>query len=233
MSKSSKRNNVGKAARQVGKEASPAEARETLSPSEKVAREDLGDFVGIVMDEKPKDSKKDAKADVPDEELVLTVGEDRTRLALQGVAYLLLAFFGLFLVAGGVGATQITLNIAYLTLVLVGLPLAWFASKAMGRRFGRLFTRVNVADFGEQHIFIYDKADSKKAKVVSYKDVKSYKLIRQGNALRLLLSGDWVTHPSGFYFVDINRPFMADTLDGLEGEILEVLRSHHVKQAKK
>ena len=159
--------------------------------------------------------------------------QDRTRLLLQGVAYLLLAFFGLFLVAGGIGATQISLNIAYLTLVLVGLPVAWFASKAMGRRLGKFFAHTNVIDFGVQHIFIYDKADSKKATVVSYKDVKSYKLIRQGSALRLLLSGDWVTHPSGFHFVDINRPFMADTLDGLEGEILEVLRSHHVKQAKK
>ena len=68
---------------------------------------------------------------------------------------------------------------------------------------------------------------------VPYGDVKAYKLIRQGSALRLLLSGDWVAHPSGFHFVDINRPFMAGTLDALEEQILEILRAHHVKQAKK
>ena len=65
------------------------------------------------------------------------------------------------------------------------------------------------------------------------KVVKAYKLIRQGSALRLLLSGDWVAHPSGFHFVDINRPFMAGTLDALEEQILGILRAHHVKQDKK
>lgn len=90
-----------------------------------------------------------------------------------------------------------------------------------------------MVDFGERTMRIYADSDPKKAIVVPYRDIKSYKLIRQGKALRLLLSGDWVSHPSGFQLVDIDRPFMADTLDGLEGQVLDVLRSHHVKQSKK
>lgn len=233
MSKNSKKSNTGKRATQAGGATSAEKAEKTLTPSQRAAREDLGEFAGITMDESPKAAEKDDGPAAADERIVLSVGEDRTRLALQGVAYLLLAFLGLFLVAGGIGATQIAQNIAYLVLVLVGLPVAWFASKAMGKRFGRLLSHTDVIGFGEKNILIYEKADAKKAVAVPYEDVKRYKLIRQGKALRLLLAGDWVTHPSGYQLIDINRPFMAASLDGLEEQILDVLRSHHVKQAKK
>ena len=207
----------------------PSEQKSAL---QRAAEADLGEFAGITMGEK-KDKGEEATESTPQEEIVLSVAEDRTRLVVQGVLYLLLAFFGLFLILGGIGATQISQSVAYLILVLVGLPLAWFASKAMGRRLSRFVSHTDVIDFGEKNVHIYAEADRKKAIVVSYKDIKSYKLIRQGKALRLLLSGDWVKHPSGFHFVDVNRPFMADTLDELETQILDVLRAHHVKQAKK
>ena len=189
----------------------------------------LGEFAGITMPEKSERAEDEA----PRDEVVLEVEEDRARLLLQGVLYLLLAFFGLFLVLGGIGATQIAQNVAYLTLVVVGLPVAWFSSKAMGRRLGKFARHVGVVDLCERGVRIYVSTDAKRALSVPYGDVKAYKLIRQGSALRLLLSGDWVAHPSGFHFVDINRPFMAGTLDALEEQILGILRAHHVKQAKK
>ena len=61
--------------------------------------------------------------------------------------------------------------------------------------------------------------DPKEATVVTYKDVKFYKTVRQGNSIRLLLWGDWVKHPSGYLYVGITRPFMADTLDPLETRV--------------
>ena len=194
----------------------------------------LGEFAGITMPQKDESAQGDKKSqkDEPADEVVLAIDEDRTRLLLQGVLYLLLAFFGLFLVAGGVGATQISQNVAYMLLVLVGLPVAWFASKAMGRRLGKYLKHVGVMDFGKRGVTLYEGTDEKKALSVSYKDIKNYKMVRQGRAIRLLLVGDWVRHPSGYYLVDINRPFMADTLDGLEQDIKRLMREHRVNVHK-
>lgn len=213
------------------KQQTPSGDEQNLTPSQRAAREDLGDFAGITMGDEPRRQKEEPA--LPDDEIVLAVEEDRTRLALQGVGYLVLAFAGLFFVAGGIGATQIAQNVAYLALILIGLPVAWFASKAMGRRFARLASHTHVVDFGRRDVFVYVKADPKKALVVPYADVKGYRLIRQGKALRLLLSGDWVSHPSGYQLVDINRPFAASTLDALEENIQDVMREHHVRRAKK
>ena len=66
-----------------------------------------------------------------------------------------------------------------------------------------------------------------------YKDIKSYAIVRQGNSIRLLLWGSWVKHPSGYQYVAIVRPFMADTLDELAEQIRERMIAHHVKKHKK
>ena len=168
----------------------------------------------------------------PEEAIELSVAEDRRRLALGGAGFLALDLAALFCAVGFWGAAGITGNLAYLLLVIAALTCAWFFSRAMGKRFGRLVSRVDVVDFGEKHVFVYLKSDPKKAQVVAYKDLKNYKLIRQGKALRLLLAGDWVKHPSGMELVDINRPFMADTLDGLEQEVAEVMKRHHVNERR-
>ena len=167
-----------------------------------------------------------------DEPIELSVAEDRMSLALKGAGFLALDLAALFFTVGFWGAANITGNMAYLLLVIAALTCAWFFSRAMGKRFGRLVSRTDVVDFGERHVFVYLKSDSKKPLVVAYKDVKNYKVIRQGKALRLLLAGDWVKHPSGFQLVDINRPFMANTLDGLEREISELMRKHRVNERK-
>ena len=86
------------------------------------------------------------------------------------------------------------------------------------------------SDFGCRNVLLYLKSDPKKAQVVVYKDIKNYKLIRQGGSLRLLLAGNWVTHPSGYQLVDINRPFMKDSLDGLAAQIKDVMREHRVNE---
>lgn len=191
----------------------------------------LGDFAGITMGEGTSSSKK-KEAFAPDEEIELAVEEDRARLWVTGALFLLLAFAGLLLIGGGIGATQLTQNVLCLIFTIVGFPLTWFASKAMGRRLRRAVLHVHAIDFGKQHVYVYNGSDTNDVIVVKYRDIKNYKLIRQGSALRLLLAGTWVKHPSGFELIDINRPFMAGTLDGLEKDITEVMRRHRVNERK-
>lgn len=166
------------------------------------------------------------------DEVELAVEEDRAYLALSGVGYLMLALAGLFLVAGGIGAAQITQSLAYLVLMVVGLPVAWFASKAMGRRFQRLWARAHVVDFGRRHLTIWPASDPKKPLELRYRDVKNYKLIRQGASLRLLLSGEWVEHPSGYLLVSITRPFSTETLGELESRIPQIMKAHRVNERR-
>lgn len=56
--------------------------------------------------------------------------------------------------------------------------------------------------------------------------------MRHGKSLRLLLGGAWVTHPSGLYFVDINRPFMESTLDSVEADVRRIMRENRVNERK-
>lgn len=183
------------------------------------------------MAEKNTDAQTE-KGAATEEEPILSVGEDRTNLAVKGTVYLVLDLLALGATTLFLAAASFTGNPVFLLLIVVGLTFAWFLSKAMGRRFNRLVSKTNAIDFYEKDVALYPKADPKKRLVVSYKDIKNYKLIRQGKALRLLLAGEWVEHPSGYWLVDINRPFMADTLDGLEEQISELMRKKRVSERK-
>jgi hypothetical protein len=188
----------------------------------------------LIADEKPAD-KSVEKAVEPEgtkDEFELSVPEDRKRLVVEGVGYLLLSLVLLFAILGCWVAANVTGNVVLLIVILIIGAAVWFVCKAMGRRFNRFATKVNVVDFGQREVYIYQKSEPKKAIVVSYKDIKNYKLIRQGNSLRLLLAGDWVEHPSGFHLVDINRPFMKDTIDELQKQIVAVMKEHHVNERK-
>lgn len=172
------------------------------------------------------------KPEAPVAEPVLSVGEDRANLAVKGACYLVLDLVALGATAAFLAAASFTGNPVFLLLIVVGLTCAWFLSKAMGQRFGRLMSKTPAIDFCEKDVVLYPKADPKKRFSVTYKDIKNYKLIRQGKALRLLLSGEWVEHPSGFWLVDISRPFMADTLDDLERDISQIMREKRVNERK-
>lgn len=165
--------------------------------------------------------------------VVLTVEEDRTRLALQSALLLVLniALLGLAFVSWV--AANVTGNVVLLIVIIFVLTAVWFCSRRMGRLFGKFFGKLPVMLFRERDLVIYEKADRKKALVVPYAKVKGYKVIRQGSSLRLLLWGDWVEHPSGVYYVGINRPFMKDTLDTVSDEIAGRMRVHRVKVRKK
>ncbi len=184
----------------------------------------LGDMLGV--------GEKVAEPELPEEELELEVVEDRRRLILQAVGLLAVSIVLLFVALGAWVAANATGNVVLLLVILALLTAVWFVCKGMGKRFNRFASGVHVVDFGQRDVFIYEKAEPNKALVVPYKKIKNYKLIRQGNSLRLLFAGDWVNHPSGFYLVDINRPFMKDTLEGLQGDIEQVMRDHRVNERK-
>lgn len=178
---------------------------------------------------------RDTGADPADDgsKVELTVEEDRTRLALQSALLLVLniALLGLAFVSWV--AANVTGNVVLLIVIIFVLTAVWFCSRRMGRLFGKFFGKLPVMLFRECDLVIYEKADRKKALVVPYAKVKGYKVIRQGSSLRLLLWGDWVEHPSGVYYVGINRPFMKDTLDTVSDEIAGRMRAHRVKVRKK
>lgn len=184
----------------------------------------LGDIIGM--------AKPIAIPDLPEDEVELSVGEDRKRLLLQGLALLVAVLALLFLVFWCGVVANYTGNVWLLLLLIAALTAAWFVSKRMGRFLGKFFMKTGVIDFGHTYVYIYEKSDPKEATVVTYKDIKSYMIVRQGNSIRLLLWGDWVKHPSGYLYVGITRPFMADTLDSLETQICETLARHHVKEKK-
>ena len=150
--------------------------------------------------------------------------------AAKGLGMLAISIALLFVALGAWAAANITGNVVLLLVLIFDLTAVWFVCKGMGKRFNRYASRVHVVDFGRRSVLLYLKADPKKAQVVAYKDIKNYKLIRQGGSLRLLLAGNWVTHPSGYQLVDINRPFMKDSLDGLAAQIKNVMREHRVNE---
>lgn len=178
---------------------------------------------------------RDTGADPADDgsKVELTVEEDRTRLVLQSALLLVLniALLGLAFVSWV--AANVTGNVVLLIVIIFVLTAVWFCSRRMGRLFGKFFGKLPVMLFRERDLVIYEKADRKKALVVPYAKVKGYKVIRQGSSLRLLLWGDWVEHPSGVYYVGINRPFMKGTLDTVSDEIAGRMRAHRVKVRKK
>lgn len=185
----------------------------------------LGDMFGLSVDKQP-------APELPKDQVVLEVLEDRTRLMVQGILYLLLAFAALALTFFFWVYANVSGNILGLVGVIAGLTITWFASRTMGKRFSRFASGIHVIDFGQKNVFIFAKSDKRKALVVPYTKIKSYKLIRQGKALRLLLEGAWVSHPSGFEFVDINRPFMAATLDQIQEQIEQLMAQHKVKETR-
>ncbi len=185
----------------------------------------LGDMFGLSVDKQP-------APDLPEDEIILEVLEDRTRLMVQGILYLLLAFAALALTFFFWVYANVSGNILGLVGVIAGLTITWFASRTMGKCFSRFTSGIHVIDFGQKNVYIFAKSDKRKALVVPYIKIKSYKLIRQGKALRLLLEGAWVSHPSGFEFVDINRPFMAATLDKIQEQIEQLMTQHKVKETR-
>ena len=222
MSRNSKKPSRAEAAK-AGTKADEAQKLSAADTAKKVSENVLGDMLGI-------GAEKPAESELPEEEFELEVEEDRRRLMLQGLGLLVLSIALLFVALGAWAAANMTGNVVLLLVLIFDLTAVWFVCKAMGRRFNRYATRVHVVDFGRRSVFLYLKADPKRAQVVAYKDIKNYKLIRQGNSLRLLLAGSWVKHPSGYQLVDINRPFMKGTLDELESKIGSVMRAHRVNE---
>lgn len=162
----------------------------------------------------------------------LRIEEDRTRLLVCGLGLLVLVFAILFAAVCAYALADVTGNIALLLVVVVAITAVWFISKRMGRLLGKYAAHVGVCDFGTSELTIYEKAGVTKAVVVPYKQIKGYSIVHQGSSLRLLLWGSWVTHPAGYEYVGITRPFMKDTLDDLEGQIEECMARHHVKKHK-
>ena len=177
-------------------------------------------------------AKKDSapSLDGIQDDIIYTVEEDRgyllsyTLLRLAGVFAAL--FFSLLMWA----FANRSGNVIFLIAFIAGLTAAWFFAKGLGKKSGRLISRVPVISFGNENLFIFEKADKNRPLILKYGEINAYKIIRQGNTLRLLLEGPWVKHPSGFYLVSISRPFMKTTLSEIQTRIETIFNDTKVKE---
>jgi hypothetical protein len=168
--------------------------------------------------------------ELPHDKIEFSIDEDRTRLLVEGLLLLVfvIVLFFVILLLGVVANT--TGNVWLLLLIIAAVTVVWFVTKRVGLFLRKFFNKVGVIDFGEKYVYIYDKDEIKKATVVRYSQIKAYGLMRQGNALRLLLWGDWVKHPAGYLYIGINRPFKKDTLESLQAKVIQIMKSHHIKE---
>lgn len=162
--------------------------------------------------------------------IIYTIEEDRgyllsyIALRLVGVFIALFFSFLMWVFANRTG------NVAFLVAFIIGLTVAWFFTKGLGKKSSRFISHVPVVSFGKENVFIFETSDKEHPLIVGYNGITAYKIIRQGNALQLLIKGEWVTHPSGFYLISIRRPFMKTTLDEIQEQIKAIFRNNKVKE---
>ncbi len=98
-----------------------------------------------------------------------------------------------------------------------------------GKRFDRFASGIHVIDL-DRKTCIFAKSDKHLSFLTK---IKSYKLHpAEAKALRLLLESAWVSHPSGFEFVDINHRFMAATLDPFKSRLSSLWLPFKVKETR-
>lgn len=156
----------------------------------------------------------------------LRIEEDRRRLTIQGIGYLAGTIACLVLCFLGIDFGIQGLIWAYLG-SLVAIAGAWFMLRPAMRLLGKLIRRTGVADFCQTELLVH--VTSGKDDVIPYVRIRSARIVREDKAIRLLLSGGWVQHPSGLYYVGIDYPFQSELLDGVERSLRDELAAHHVK----
>jgi len=198
-------------------------AKEAVSRGQEAPKRDLiKDVLGL--------SGKKAADVVPDEEIELRVEDDPKRLVLLAVLFFVLTLVSVAAALACISIANVTGSVWLLLGFIVCLTATWFLSRRTGFYLRRRVRNMDVAAFGKKHLLVYEGSDPTQAKVIAYKDIKKYELVRQGSATRLLLWGSWVEHPSGVYYVGINRPFGRESLDGMEADVRACMKRHHVNE---
>lgn len=175
---------------------------------------------------KPEGPDASAQAADAPESSELHIGEDGRRLALQGTGYLLGTIACLVLCFLGIDFGIQGLTWAYLG-SLAAIAGAWFMLRPAMCLLGKLIRHTGVADFCATELLVH--VTSGKDDVIPYGRIRSARIVREDRAIRLLLSGGWVQHPSGLYYVGVDYPFQPDLLDGVEASLRDELAAHHVR----
>lgn len=182
----------------------------------------------------------------------MEIFEDKKSLLLEGIAGMLLTFCGLLWVLGGWSLASISGQLAPLIFTLVGIAVAWFASRWASRKVGLLLHPRPVLVFENEKLCLpmrsgshhsrlredlakadhakADRAQADNAEVlhIPYSDITHIQLRRRKHSLLLALAGPWVTHPSGFDVICIHRLCGKDELLALEDELKTALQ-HKLK----
>ncbi|MCI1664822.1 MAG: hypothetical protein LKI25_00415 [Atopobiaceae bacterium] len=173
------------------------------------------------------DQIEDSRVDL--DGVQLTIPEDRRRLALYAALDVFAVIGLLILMWLGLAFGSQGIIWAYLV-SLLALAACWFTFRPCFKFVGKLMRHVGVCDFCADELVVH--VTSKKDDVIPYGRIRDAQIVREPKAIRLLLTGEWVTHPAGVYYVGIAYPFQPELLDGLEAELRDVLKANHVKLRK-
>ncbi len=149
--------------------------------------------------------------------------EDKVKLVGYTAFWLLLTVVLMLVIAWFMGTEQILGAF----LAITGL---WFSVKFMCRYGKKIVVSEPVCILGTSEIEIYSLPG--KTVKMNYRDISSAKIIRNATSVKLFLSGDKVTHPSGYYYVGVVYPFRRNDLDRVEQEITTRLNKHKIKAEK-
>lgn len=159
----------------------------------------------------------------------LVVEADRTRSILVTVGNIVATFLLVFVMFLCIDLGQ-NGNVWFFLVAVGALTAGWYTVKTFSTYGSRLLKKRPVMEFLPEDVVVYTGRNKKD--VIPYAVIREAGLVREGHAVRLLLAGDWVTHPSGCYYVGIVYPFRAADLDGVSADVTACFARHKVRMRK-
>lgn len=161
----------------------------------------------------------------------LTIQEDQHYIVRQAVLYTLtvLALFIVAFIAFDLGHTGFTW--AYLV-TLAALTAIYFLVAHAGMYIGKAIKPTPVLDATDKEFIYHPRANAQKDVHIAYKDITSYQIVREAHAIRFLLRGSWVKHPSGVFYIGVVYPYQKAQLDQIEADLHALCLHHQIKKFK-
>lgn len=146
------------------------------------------------------------------------IQEDRHKLFIYTLLLLILTI-ALLILASGFYSMQAFL---FTFLMISGM---WFSVKAMCRYGKKWLHHTPVVEFTNDEIILHTFDEQR----IPYQDIKDVKLIRDYKSVKLFFATDYVSHPSGWYYVGAIYLFQRATLKDVEKETIACLKNHHIE----
>lgn len=147
------------------------------------------------------------------------VQDDRTTGLLCTMLYLLLS--GVLLLC-----SIYAYRIGYFLLAFLGITGIWFSVKVACRYGSRWLHHTPVCEFQTDGIVF--PAMPRAAQTMSYRDIKRIRILQSTHSVKLFLSGDTVSHPSGWNYTNVRYIFHTEKLSEATQHMLDCIQRHHI-----